>query len=161
MPTSVLKSRTRTDYPYFLTYRTRWSDNDQYGHINNSIYYHLFDSVINSYLIAHCGISPSSPDSSSPIGLVVSSHCEFFQPLSFPQTLVLGLRVNKLGRTSVEYEVGVFSQDADEVAAVGGYTHVFVGKTSRRPVKDGMGEQLRKGLEMLRFEDGTEKKARL
>ncbi|KAG9226784.1 hypothetical protein CCMSSC00406_0009702 [Pleurotus cornucopiae] len=71
--TAELKKRTRTDYPYFLEYRTRWSDNDQYSHMNNSIYYHLFDSIVNTYLVEHCGLDPTN---SPQIGLVVSSFCQ-------------------------------------------------------------------------------------
>ncbi|KAF8971837.1 thioesterase [Flammula alnicola] len=143
-----LKSRVRSDYVYFLSYRTRWSDNDQYSHMNNSIYYHLFDSIVNTYLIENCGLDPAS---SPLIGLVVSSYCQFFAPLSFPQVLDLGLRVNKLGSSSVSYEVGVFEQGKDSPAAVGGYTHVFVGSVSRKSTamaketKEGLGKLLKSG----------------
>jgi len=139
--TENLKARSRDDYGYFLTYRTRWSDNDQYSHMNNSIYYHLFDSIVNTYLIEECG---QNPQASPLIGLVVSSYAQFFAPVGFPQVLDLGLRVNKLGSSSVTYEVGVFEQEKDNPAAVGGYTHVFVGADSRKstpmaaPTRDGL-----------------------
>jgi len=103
--------RQRLDYKYFLKYRTRWSDNDQYAHMNNAVYYYLIDSIVNTYLEEHCGCSPkstSSRDAAPPIGLVISSQCTFFSPLSFPQVIVLGLRVSALGRSSVTYEVGFF-----------------------------------------------------
>ncbi|KAF8167307.1 thioesterase [Crassisporium funariophilum] len=119
----------RSDYLYFLQYRTRWSDNDQYSHVNNSIYYHLFDSIVNTYLIENCGLDPKS---SPLIALVISSQCEFYAPLAFPQVLDLGLRVKKIGNSSVTYEVGVFEKGKDNPAAVGGYTHVFVGSESRK-----------------------------
>ncbi|KAI0077554.1 thioesterase thiol ester dehydrase-isomerase [Panus rudis PR-1116 ss-1] len=141
MPEHRRKEHCRSNYTYFVTYRTRWSDNDQYAHLNNSIYYHLFDSVINSYLIAHCGLTP--PDSPL-IGLVVSSHCQFFAPLSFPDVLDLGLRVVSLGKSSVTYEVGVFKAGEDAPSAVGGYTHVFVDSKSRK--SSALDEHLRTGL---------------
>ncbi|PPR05614.1 hypothetical protein CVT26_009135 [Gymnopilus dilepis] len=144
MPESNLKSRSRSDYAYFLSYRTRWSDNDQYAHMNNSIYYHLFDSIVNTYLIEHCGLDPTS---SPQIGLVVSSYCQFFAPLAFPQVLDLGLRVNKLGSSSVSYEIGVFEQGKDLPAAVGGYTHVFVGSKSRKSTP--MAQETKAGLHKL------------
>ncbi|KIM47442.1 hypothetical protein M413DRAFT_439107 [Hebeloma cylindrosporum] len=145
-----LKTRTRADYVYFLDYRTRWSDNDQYAHMNNSIYYHLFDSIVNTYLIEKCGQDPTS---SPLIGLVVSSYCQFFAPLGFPQILDLGLRVNKLGNSSVTYEVGVFEQGKDSPAAVGGYTHVFVGSVSRKSTP--MAERTKEGL--LKLLKGAER----
>ncbi|KAJ7674188.1 thioesterase thiol ester dehydrase-isomerase [Mycena rosella] len=139
-----LKQRRRKDYPYFLSYRTRWSDNDQYSHINNGIYYLYFDSVVNTYLMEKCGLDPAT---SPLIGLVVSSFCEFFAPLSFPQVLDLGLRVNKLGTSSVTYEVGVFAQGQGAPAAVGGYTHVFVERAERKSAP--IAPETREGLTKL------------
>ncbi|TCD65262.1 hypothetical protein EIP91_002926 [Steccherinum ochraceum] len=143
-----LKHRRRSDYPFFLSYRTRWSDNDQYSHINNSVYYHLFDSIVNSYLITNCALEPAK---SKRIGLVVSSHCQFYSPLSFPMVLDLGLRVNHLGSSSVTYEVGVFEEGKDTPGAVGGYTHVFVESASRKSAK--MDDAVRTGLSKLVVED--------
>ncbi|KAF9535606.1 thioesterase [Crepidotus variabilis] len=143
-PNNNLKARNRIDYSFFLEYRTRWSDNDQYSHINNSIYYHLFDSVVNTYLIERCAQDPAT---SPKIGLVVSSHCQFFAPLSFPQVLDLGLRVNRLGSSSVTYEVGVFEKDKDTPAAVGGYTHVFVDSQTRKSTP--MEDRTKNGLAQL------------
>ncbi|KAI0036048.1 thioesterase, partial [Vararia minispora EC-137] len=140
----TLKTRTRADYPYFLTYRTRWSDNDQYSHVNNSVYYHLFDSIVNTYLIQHCGLSPQR---SQTIGLVVSSHCTFFASVAFPDVLMLGLRVVGLGSSSVTYEVGVFREGEGNPSAVGGYTHVFVNSDSRKAAR--IGGSIREGLERL------------
>lgn len=105
------------------------------------------DSVVNTYLIESCGLRPTDPTPSDPIGLVVSSNCNYFSSLTFPDIVDLGLRVNKLGNSSVTYEVGFFAQGADSVAAVGGFTHVFVHPVERRPVA--MVEGMRSGLEKL------------
>jgi len=141
------KNRERSDYVYFLSYRTRWSDNDQYQHMNNAMYYHLYDSIINDYLARYCNVDPSSRRESSRIGLVISSRSEFFRPVRFPQMLDLGLRVVKLGKSSVTYEVGVFEEGVEKAAAVGGYTHVFVESGSRKSAD--MGEDIRRGLSKL------------
>ncbi|KAF2743526.1 hypothetical protein M011DRAFT_218191 [Sporormia fimetaria CBS 119925] len=114
-----------------------------YHHMNNSIYYFLFDSVVNSYLIKHCGLHPPT---SSQIGLVVHSHCDYFAPVGFPSIIDLALRVNKLGKSSVTYEIGVFEQGAEEVKAVGEFIHVFVDRDSRKPGKQGMADGLKEGL---------------
>ena len=161
--------RTQQDYKYFLTYRTRWSDNDQYSHVNNAIYYHLIDSIVNTYLAECCGLQPSSTDANLPIGLVVASYCSFYAPLTFPEPVILGLRVVHLGQSSVEYEVGFFSGDKEELRknvgrveakAVGGYTHVFVGREERRPVKE-MGASLRVGLQAVFVSADRQPRARL
>jgi len=117
-----------------------------YSHMNNSIYYHLFDSIVNTYLINHCSLDP--PTSKS-IGLVVHSHCDYFAPLSFPSVAEVGLRVNSLGRSSVTYEIGVFEQGVEEVKAIGEFVHVFVDRDSMKPMKSGMLDTLREGLEKL------------
>ncbi|KIJ37074.1 hypothetical protein M422DRAFT_50698 [Sphaerobolus stellatus SS14] len=146
MSTNELKNRKRTSYPHLISHQTRWSDNDQYGHVNNSIYQHYFDTVINAYLIQHCGLRPLE---SSSIGLAVSTSCQYFRPVSFPDGLDLGLRVNKLGKSSVTYEVAVFQSGDVEAgpAAVGTFTHVFVNSQSRK--SQSIPPQLRAGLERL------------
>ncbi|KKY23520.1 putative thioesterase family protein [Diplodia seriata] len=146
MVQAELKSRRRSDYSFLLEYRTRWSDNDMYDHMNNSVYYYLFDSVVNTYLMQHCALHPPT---SSQIGLVVHSHCDYFAPLGFPAVADLALRVNKLGKSSVTYEIGVFERGVKEVRAVGEFIHVFVERESRKPGKSGMDEDLRKGLEKI------------
>jgi len=117
-----------------------------YDHMNNSVYYFLFDSVVNTYLINHCSLDP--PTSSS-IGLVVHSHCDYFAPLGFPAVADLCLRVNKLGKSSVTYEIGVFERGMEEVKAVGEFIHVFVERESRKPGKMGMETNLRDGLQKI------------
>ncbi|KAI4954210.1 hypothetical protein J4E91_001920 [Alternaria rosae] len=146
MAQQALKSRRRGDYKFQLEYRTRWIDNDMYHHMNNSVYYYLFDSVVNTYLIQHCSLHPPT---SPQIGLVVHSHCDYLTPVEFPSVVDLALRVNKLGKSSVTYEIGVFERGQEEVKAVGEFVHVFVDRDSRRPGKDGMSDQLKTGLEKL------------
>ncbi|RAL14900.1 acyl-CoA thioesterase [Aspergillus homomorphus CBS 101889] len=168
--TAAKKRRTRSDYRFHQTHQTRWYDNDMYAHLNNTVYTMLFDSIINTYLITHCGMNPFSHNnpgeknrtasmpstqatSSSPptpqLGIIISSHCDYFASVSFPDVLDLGLRVTKLGRSSVTYEVGVFRRGDEEVKVVGGYTHVFVARETMRPTAGGMDVAVRRGLERL------------
>ncbi|KAF2111445.1 HotDog domain-containing protein [Lophiotrema nucula] len=146
MALAALKSRRRDEYKFELEYRTRWSDNDMYHHVNNSIYYFLFDSVVNTYLINHCSLHPPT---SSQIGLVVHSHCDYLAPIEFPAVVDLALRVNKLGKSSVTYEIGVFERGQVEVKAVGEFVHVFVDRDSRKPGADGMAASLKDGLSSI------------
>ncbi|MCJ1314332.1 hypothetical protein MMC25_008013 [Agyrium rufum] len=150
MPQAVLRKRQRQDYAFHQDYRTRWSDNDMYDHMNNSIYSFLFDSIINAYLIEHCGLHPPT---SKQYPIVVSSSCNFFGSVAYPTVLDLGMRVTKLGKTSVTYEVGVFEQGHDDVRAVGGFTHVYVDRDTNRPSLSGMSDSAREGLsKILRIE---------
>lgn len=105
-----------------------------------------FDSIINTYLITHCAFSPQH---SRTIGVVVHSFCNYFASVAFPAMLDLGLRVSKLGKSSVTYEVGIFEQGQEEVKVVGGYTHVFVEREGRKVSGEGMGNGVREGLRNL------------
>ncbi|KAL4975567.1 HotDog domain-containing protein [Aspergillus desertorum] len=157
--TDLKRRRTRKDYVFHQTYRTRWHDNDMYAHLNNTVYAQLFDSIINHYLITECGMDPFSYTSSEPsknsinpsgqVAIMVNSYCDYFASVSYPDILDLGLRVNKLGSTSVTYEVGVFKQGEQDVKVVGGYTHVWCERGVMRPAKDGMEGGIREALGRL------------
>ncbi|SAL00594.1 thioesterase family protein [Caballeronia pedi] len=121
----------RADYAHFLAISTRWSDNDVYGHINNVVYYSYFDTVVNEYLL-RAGVLDFSEGET--IGLVVETRCNFFAPVVFPEPVEAGLRVEKLGNTSVRYEVAIFTQGSDVAAAQGHFVHVYVDRVTRRPV---------------------------
>jgi acyl-CoA thioester hydrolase len=122
----------RDDYVHFMPITTRWLDNDAYGHINNVVYYSFFDTVVNAFLI---GQGVLDIDASPVIGLVIGSECSYLAPVAFPQTVTAGLRVGHLGTSSVRYEIGIF-RDAEHVAAAHGrFTHVYVERATRRPVR--------------------------
>lgn len=110
---------------------TRWMDNDVYGHVNNVQYYSFFDTVVNRYLIEAGALDIHA---GAVIGLVVETHCNYFAPLAFPQPVEAGLRVAHAGTSSVRYEVGLFAPDAPLAAAVGHFVHVYVDRSTRRPV---------------------------
>lgn len=123
--------QTRDDYRHFHSITTRWMDNDVYGHVNNVVYYSDFDTVVNAYLIGQGMLDPAASET---IGLVVETQCSYFAPLSFPDPVTAGLRVARLGNTSVRYEVGLFGCEAHEAAAQGHFIHVYVDRRTRRPV---------------------------
>jgi acyl-CoA thioester hydrolase len=124
-----LPSETRARYRYFVAVPTRWMDNDVYGHVNNVVYYAFFDTVINRYLIAEGGLDIAR---GAAIGLCVESRCRYRKPIAFPDDVDAGLRVAKVGRSSVTYEVGIFARGEDLAAAEGSFVHVFVDRETRR-----------------------------
>ncbi len=135
----------RDRYRHFLEIPTRWMDNDVYGHVNNVIYYSYFDTVVNGYLIS----SGSLEIESSPvIGLVVETQCRFFKPVIFPDTVHAGLRVGRLGNSSVRYEIGLFRNDESAAAAQGHFVHVYVDRETRRPTA--LPSEMRQALERIR-----------
>ena len=121
----------RTAYHYFRRVPTRWMDNDVYGHVNNVVYYSYFDTVVNAFLVNEGGLNI---EAGPVIGLCVESQCRYLSSVSFPDVLDAGLRVARIGRTSVRYEVGIFRAGHDEASAQGHFVHVFVERLTRRPV---------------------------
>jgi acyl-CoA thioester hydrolase len=120
----------RTSYRAFLAIPTRWMDNDTYGHVNNVTYYSYFDTVVNEHLIRVGGHDIMRAPA---IGVVVETSCRFHKSLSFPEVIDAGLRVSKLGNSSVTYEIGLFRQGDEEPAATGHFVHVWVDWATWRP----------------------------
>lgn len=123
--------RHRPTYPVFRPITTRWMDNDAYGHVNNVHYYSYFDSAVNGWLVENGLLSIGD---SPVIGLVVESGCAYFESVAFPEKLEAGISVAHLGRSSVRYEVGIFKEGAEFAAAQGHFVHVYVDRTTQRPV---------------------------
>ncbi len=121
---------SRAAYKVFRTLGTRWMDNDAYGHVNNVVYYSWFDTAVNAYLIEQGVLDIEHGQT---IGLVIETSCNYFAPLAFPQLVEAGIRVARLGSSSVRYEVGLFAQGAPLTAARGHFIHVYVDKQNRRP----------------------------
>jgi acyl-CoA thioester hydrolase len=125
-----LTRSTRADYRTFRTITTRWMDNDAYGHMNNVVHYSLFDTAVNGWLIENEVLDIYN---GAQIGLVVETGCRYFAEMAFPDTIHAGIRVAKLGNSSVRYEIGLFRNDEDEAAAEGFFVHVYVDAATRRP----------------------------
>ena len=120
---------SRDRYPHFLEIPTRWMDNDVYGHVNNVVYYSYFDTVVNEYLI-RSGVLDI--EKSPVIGLVVETQCRYFAPITFPDEVHAGLRVARLGQSSVHYEIGLFKNEETSAAAQGHFVHVYVERENRK-----------------------------
>jgi acyl-CoA thioester hydrolase len=144
MPAPTSPPETRARYRRFLPIPTRWMDNDVYGHVNNVVYYAYFDTVINQYLIEEGGLDIAA---GAVIGLCVESHCAYARPVAFPDLLDAGLRVAHLGKSSVRYEIAIFTRGHDEPSAHGWFVHVFVDRASRKPTP--LPDRIREALSRL------------
>ena len=121
----------RSDYNYFSKMSTRWNDNDIYGHLNNVIYYELFDTAVNKWLIKNNLIDIKKGNN---IGLIVQSGCNYFSSFEYPEDIDAGIRVTKIGNSSVRYEVGLFKSNDDLASADGFFIHVYVDRVSNKPI---------------------------
>jgi acyl-CoA thioester hydrolase len=124
------EAKKRSDYPHFHTITTRWMDNDVYGHVNNVVYYSWFDTVVNQFLVAN---NVLDIEHSPVIGLVIETQCNYFASVAFPDSITAGVRVTKLGNSSVRYEVGIFRGEEESASAQGHFVHVYVDRASRKP----------------------------
>jgi acyl-CoA thioester hydrolase len=137
---SAPDSLTSRDFPVLWPVSTRWADNDMFGHLNNAVYYQLFDTAINGWINTNIEVDPVTVPSQ---GIVAESGCRYFSELRFPEKLFVGIAITRLGRTSVTYRLGVFraAEQLDGVgagiqgpiAALGHWVHVYVDRTSRKP----------------------------
>lgn len=105
-----------------------------------------FDSAVNAYLIEHCGLLPPTATETP---LAVHSHTDYLSSIAYPAVAEVGVRVNKLGKSSVTYEVALFERGVEGVKAVGEFVHVFVERATGRPTTQGMSEKLRGALERI------------
>jgi len=119
---------SRSDFCVFRPMPTRWLDNDAYGHINNVVYYEYFDTTVNAFLLEATRLDTRAL---AQIGVVAETGCRFYSSLSFPQALEIGMAVEKLGRSSVVYRLGVFAAGAAQAAAAGKFVHVYVDALTR------------------------------
>jgi acyl-CoA thioester hydrolase len=131
------RSLTSADFPVLWPVLTRWADNDMFGHLNNAVYYQLFDTAINGFIEVNSGTNPLTTAAQ---GIVAESGCRYFKELKFPDPLAVGLAVTRLGRSSVTYRLGIFattepqSGEGYPIAALGHWVHVYIDRHSRRPV---------------------------
>ena len=134
----------RENFPFIRAIATRWTDNDIYGHVNNAIYYHFFDTVINMYLIAEGGLDIQNGNE---VGFMVRSECDYLSPLTYPGDVDVGVAIAKIGNSSVTYKTALFQPGSDQPAAIGSMVHVFVNKATNKPVP--VPPQIRAALERI------------
>ncbi|WP_180088142.1 thioesterase family protein [Acinetobacter sp. YH12219] len=123
------KTKRRQNYRFLFPIQTRWADNDMYGHVNNVTYYSYFDTAANALLIQHAGFDLRKTPI---IGLVVDSACSFLQELSYPEIIEVGVAIEKIGNSSLRYDLAIFKQGQNEAAAQGHFVHVFVDRQTRK-----------------------------
>lgn len=138
------RNERRENYCEFVEIPTRWMDNDVYGHVNNVVYYSYFDTAVNGFLMREAGLDYRSSDA---VGVVAETGCRFHGEIAFPDILDVGIRVRRLGNSSVTYEIGIFRQGREEPAATGHFVHVYVAHGEMRPVP--IPDQARAVLEKL------------
>jgi acyl-CoA thioester hydrolase len=139
-----MRDMPRSAFPHFLAIPTRWMDNDVYGHVNNVVYYSYFDTAVNQFLIERGVLDIHKGEV---VGFVVDSGCSYFSSISFPDVIHAGIRVARLGNSSVRYEIALFRNDDQRPCAAGHFVHVYVERGSNRSVA--IPDQVRSALAAL------------
>ncbi len=122
-PSGAEPAARRAHYPYWRRLQTRWGDNDIYGHMNNVVHYQLFDTVVNRFYWEDAGWDPAA---SPVIGITPETRCRYFRQLRYPDPVEAGVRAAHIGRTSLQFDIGLFRPDDSDPAAIGHFVHVFV-----------------------------------
>ncbi len=128
----------RLDYRVFRSVPTRWMDNDVFGHVNNVTYYSYFDTAVTGWLMDNDLLGFTA----GPMWMVADTGCRFLREVAFPDELAIGLRLGRIGATSVRWELAAFRGDAQEASAEGHFVHVHVDRATRRPLP--LTEQVRR-----------------
>jgi acyl-CoA thioester hydrolase len=128
---TATRAASLDDYGFRRVFPTRWNDNDQYGHVNNVVYYAAMDTTINAWLVRVAGLDPIGGRA---VALCVASSCEYHRSVAYPDDMELGLGAARIGRSSVAWSLGIFRREDPEPLATGSFTHVFVDRGTRRPV---------------------------
>lgn len=131
MSSTELRNTPRAAFPHFCEIATRWMDNDVYGHVNNVVYYSYFDTAVNQFLIERGVLDIHHGEV---VGFVVDSGCSYFRPIAFPDVVHVGIRVARLGNSSVRYDIAIYRNDDSAPAAVGHFVHVYVERSTNQSV---------------------------
>ena len=131
MSSTELRNTPRAAFPHFCQIATRWMDNDVYGHVNNVVYYSYFDTAVNQFLIERGVLDIHHGEV---VGFVVDSGCSYFRPIAFPDVVHVGIRVARLGNSSVRYNIAIYRNDDSAPAAVGHFVHVYVERSTNQSV---------------------------
>ena len=123
------KDLRRSDFPHCSPIETRWADNDIYAHVNNVVYYSFFDTAVNRYLVDNGVLDPRTDPV---VGYVIETRCQYFRPVAFPDTVHVGVRVARIGASSVRYELAIFRNADEHPAAAGHFIHVYVDRSTGR-----------------------------
>ncbi len=144
------KPPVRADFRYFHTVSTRWHDNDVFGHVNNVIYYAWIDTAVNRFLI-DCGALDIK--TSTIVGVVAETGCRYLSEITYPDDVTLGIRIDKLGRSSVRYAIGIFRNAEDAASAEAHFVHVYVDRAAMRPVP--IPDSTRAEMQKIMIEEGN------
>ena len=110
-------------YPYRLEIPTRFGDNDMLGHANNVAYNRYIEAVVTQFQMQEAGVDYAR-HRIAPVAVEVL--CRFHRSLSYPETVHAGLRVGRLGNSSVTFLIGLFgAADCETPAATGHFIHVY------------------------------------
>ena len=124
-------NRNKNNYIWWHRYSTRWGDNDIYGHVNNNIYYSMFDTVVNYFLITEANFDPIN---SEYIGVTPETRCRYYKSIKYPEIVDVGIVIKNIGNSSIRYEIGVFKENEEEPCAVGYFVHVYVNRKDQKKV---------------------------
>ncbi len=104
-------------YPSIIQIAVQWGDMDALGHVNNTVPIRWYESSRIPYMMQ---IGMSEAMEQLGLGPILASvNCSYRRQLHFPDTVQVGCRVTRLGRSSITLHHVVFSDTHQQIAAEG------------------------------------------
>lgn len=134
------------DFPVQIAIPVQWGDQDGFGHVNGVMYLKWFESARVAYLERedlgnlmkiHAGAGP----------ILASITCNYLRQLRYPDVVVIGAKVTRIGRTSIEMHHALYSPAENAIGAEGTSILVYFDYEAQRPIP--VTPALRKALEQL------------
>jgi acyl-CoA thioester hydrolase len=120
-----------SEFPVVVQYPVQWGEQDAFGHVNNIIHFRWFESARIEYLTRLGVDAAGGRPSVGPILAAIS--CDYRRQLNFPDTVHVGARVVRIGRSSLQMEHRIVSERQAEVVAEGKSTVVVFDYNANKP----------------------------
>lgn len=109
-----------TDFAVIYCQQVEWGDMDSFGHVNNVVYYTYAQNARIHYN------SQLNLFNAKSFSVMAASSCRYFKPVCYPDTLWIGVRVKKIGNTSLVQEYSYYSTALDTIVASGESVVVYL-----------------------------------
>jgi acyl-CoA thioester hydrolase len=132
-------------FPVVIRIPVQWGDQDALGHVNNIIPHRWFESA-RIALFGRIGILDSRKETG--IGsILAATSCDYRRQITFPDVVQVGIRVARIGRTSIGFEHAIVSETQNAIVAEGTSTSVVFDYHASKPHP--VPDEIRRAIEGL------------
>jgi acyl-CoA thioester hydrolase len=133
------------DHPVKITLPVLWGDQDAYAHVNNTVYFRWYESARLAYCEALGLVTAAASGGLGPI--LAAIQCDFLRPVNYPDTIRVGGRITRMGRSSLTMDHAVWSEAQGLIVAKGTSVLVVYDYAQKQPCP--IPPELRAAIERL------------